>query len=184
MDLCFEFPDEKGRLNMKNAIVAAVIAALVASGSTLAASQAINGRHIARHSIPANRLTPSAHKSLRGQRGARGAQGPVGHTGASGSSGPRGLTTAVSPSLIDTEQAEADLDTSPQTLTAYCPGGDVAIGGGYNLTQGTGDVVQSGAYNLNGVSGWVVEVVDGAGYGGAPSLTVNVSCEPVQDTSS
>jgi hypothetical protein len=49
---------------MKNAIVAAIVAALVASGGTLAATNKINGLSIKAHSIPVNRLTTKAVNSF------------------------------------------------------------------------------------------------------------------------
>lgn len=75
---------------MKNAIVAAVVAALVSSGATLAATTTINGRSIARHSIPRSRLTLRAQHALEGQRGRVGPQGPAGLPGPQGPAGPAG----------------------------------------------------------------------------------------------
>lgn len=69
---------------MKSAIIAAVVAALVASGGTYAATS-ISGRQIRNHSISAWKLTPQAIASLRGQ------QGPIGPAGPQGDVGPQGV---------------------------------------------------------------------------------------------
>lgn len=79
---------------MKNAIIAAVVAALVSSGGTYAATS-IGGRQIRDHSIPEWKLTPRAITNLRGQQGSIGPVGPAGPQGNVGAQGPQG----ASPSL-------------------------------------------------------------------------------------
>lgn len=65
---------------MKNAVIAAVVAALVSSGAGYAAVR-INGHSIKRHSIPLNRLIGKLSP---------GPQGPTGPVGAQGATGPQG----------------------------------------------------------------------------------------------
>ncbi len=76
-----------------------LLALFVALGGTsFAAAGVIRGTQIAPHSIPKNRLTNGAIKSLKGGRGAQGvpgaqgAQGPPGAKGATGSAGHAGPT--------------------------------------------------------------------------------------------
>ena len=76
-----------------------LLALFVALGGTsFAAAGVIRGTQIAPHSIPKNRLTSGAIKSLKGGRGAQGvpgaqgAQGPPGAKGATGSAGHAGPT--------------------------------------------------------------------------------------------
>lgn len=149
---------------MKSAIVAAVVAALVASGGTYAATQ-INGHAIARHSIPANRLTGNAVKTFTAQKDSAPA--------------PRALAAAVN-STLDYEQATGAIAQSPQTFTAHCPATYIAVGGGYQ----TSDDVQGGGAIENSVTpdfnGWTVTVgnLSIKNDGSTPTLTVYVSCEP------
>ena len=79
-----------------------LLALFVALGGTsFAAAGVIRGTQIAPHSIPKNRLTNGAIKSLRGGRGAQGvpgaqgAQGPPGSAGAPGGQGPPGAAGAT-----------------------------------------------------------------------------------------
>lgn len=124
---------------MKNAIVAAVVAALVSSGATLAATTAINGRTIARHSIPKSRLTVRAQHALEGQRGRRGAVGPAGPAGpqgeqglpgAGGAPGPQGMSIFAYPDpgdpdkCVDVYQEEHQYVDLQVFVDAICaPGG-------------------------------------------------------------
>lgn len=149
---------------MRSALIAAVVAALVASGGTYAATR-ISGQAIAKHSIPANRLVPKAVKAFTAQTAAAPA--------------PRALAAAVN-STLDYEQTTANIVETPQTFTTACPAGDVAIGGGYQTSD---DVVGGGAME-NSVTpdftGWTVTVtnVSSKNDGSTPTLTVYVSCEP------
>jgi hypothetical protein len=149
---------------MKNAIIAAVVAAFVASGSTYAATSMINGRSIKPHTIQANRLTSRAVRSLR----------------SSGVTAPRALAAAVN-STIDQEEATATLtESSPHTITAQCPAGDVAIAGGYNeVSNGIGFVLTSDGVSPDG-TGWQITAYpeNTSNPADQPTLSVNVSCEP------
>jgi hypothetical protein len=75
------------------ALVISVLALFVALGGTsLAAAGFINGKHIKPHSIPTDRLTKGAIKTLQG------AQGPPGPQGRRGLQGPKGDTGDIGPS--------------------------------------------------------------------------------------
>ena len=60
---------------MKSALIAAIVSAVVASGSAVAATRLIDGHSIRNHTIPETKLTAAAVASLRGKRGPRGATG-------------------------------------------------------------------------------------------------------------
>lgn len=84
----------KGRLRAPSpALVVSLVALFVALGGTsLAAANYINGKHIKPHSIPTDRLTKGAIKTLHG------AQGPRGPQGTQGLQGPKGDTGGIGPS--------------------------------------------------------------------------------------
>jgi hypothetical protein len=76
----------KHRLRAQSpALVVSMVALFVALGGTsLAAANYVSGKHIKPHSIPKNRLTGGAIKSLRGAKGARGVAGAPGAKGDTG----------------------------------------------------------------------------------------------------
>jgi hypothetical protein len=84
----------KGRLKAPSpALVISLVALFVALGGTsMAAANYINGKHIKPHSIPTDRLTKGAINTLHG------AQGPRGPQGTQGLQGPRGDTGDIGPS--------------------------------------------------------------------------------------
>src|SRR5207302_9295892 len=85
----------RGR-KMKSALIAALVSAIIGSGSAVAATRLINGNLIQNRSIPATKLTRAAVASLRGYtgpQGPQGAQGPAGPQGAPGAAGMNGTTT-------------------------------------------------------------------------------------------
>jgi hypothetical protein len=90
-------------------------------GTSFAAASYINGKQIRPHSIPKNRLTSSAIKSL---RGARGPQGPAGIAKVTSVLGPPALQCPVSGGLC-----------KAATSVATCPEGSFVIGGGYRSTM-------------------------------------------------
>jgi hypothetical protein len=53
---------------MKNAIIAAIVAAVVASSTAVAATKLIDGHTIKNHTIPSTKLTEAAAASLHGDR--------------------------------------------------------------------------------------------------------------------
>jgi hypothetical protein len=144
---------------MRSAIIAAIVAALVSSGGTYAAVR-INGRAIRPHSIPLNRLAAKLPAGAPGPQGTQGAQGP------------QGLTDAVSPSAIDYVQSSTPVVTGgdPTPAAAYCPGGEMAIAGGYSMLDG----VALDDYITPAHTGWEVLIGDAVG----SDVTVYVICEP------
>ena len=117
---------------MKSAIIAAIVAAVVASGSALAATR-INGRSIKRHSIPLNRLAhrPVGKRGLPGPQGNTGPQGLQGPRGLAGGRGPAGRTGAAGPAGAAGSQGPAGADgasgtdcsgQAPVAPARTCPG--------------------------------------------------------------
>lgn len=149
---------------MKNAVIAAVVAAIVAGGTGVGAATLLNGKQIKAHSIPANRLTAKAVQAFTAQS----ASTPA----------PRALAAAVN-STIDYETTTTPV-IAGDTATAACPQGDVAISGGYQWVRGNG-AIASNIYASDG-SGWVVQIGDETGApndgGGPAQIEVYVSCEP------
>jgi hypothetical protein len=145
---------------MKNAIIAAVVAALVSSGATIAATK-ISGRAIAKHSIPANRLTASAVSSF------------------TAAPEPRAMAAAVSSTLAFQQTAETPV-VADDSVTGACPAGDVAIVGGYRWTRGSGPVASS--WRTSDGTGWQVQIGDvtsAPNDGGGPArIEVFVACQP------
>jgi hypothetical protein len=82
---------------MKSAVIAALVAAVVASGSAVAATRLIDGHSIKNGTIPATKLTGAAVASLHGLRGPRGYTGVAGVQGAVGPAGPAGAQGAAGP---------------------------------------------------------------------------------------
>ena len=82
---------------MKNALIAAVVAAFVAAASGTAATIVVTSKNIKNGTIQTVDLSAKAKRSLKGQRGPRGFAGTAGApgaTGAQGPPGPRGPSTA------------------------------------------------------------------------------------------
>src|SRR5690348_580733 len=78
----------------------ALLALFVALGGTsYAAASFINGKQIKPGSLPKNRLTKSAIKSLHGAKGAQGVPGQRGPTGAQGIQGVQGPPGAAGTAL-------------------------------------------------------------------------------------
>jgi hypothetical protein len=111
---------------MKSALIAAAVSAIVASGSTVAATRFINGALIQNHSIPAMKLTPAAIASLRGT------QGPRGETGATGPAGSGVSFTLARGPNVDVPPSSTDAGES----RALCPAGSYPVGGGFVVTNG------------------------------------------------
>jgi hypothetical protein len=88
----------KGRLRAPSpALAVSLVALFVALGGTsLAAAGFINGKHIKPHSIPTDRLTKGAIKTLHGAQGPRGPQGTQGLQGPKGDTGDIGPSNAYS----------------------------------------------------------------------------------------
>jgi len=98
----------------------ALLALFVALGGTsFAAASFINGKQIKPNSIPKNRLTKSAVKSLHGAKGAKGVPGQRGPTGAQGApgtpgaAGPGARWAAVNPNATIARQSGGITVTNP-----------------------------------------------------------------------
>ena len=109
------------------ATILASLALLVAlSGTSFAAASLISGSQIKPHSIPKNRLTGAAIRSLKGQRG------PAGPGGIQGVQGPPGIAT-VTPAYGPQAAQCADGGGACQVARsdATCASGSVVVGGGF-----------------------------------------------------
>lgn len=144
---------------MKNAIIAALVAALVSSGATLAATR-INGRAIAPHSIPQNRLTSAAVNTLMSRPALVTASGQV-------------------PNVVPGVDGQVPVTT----IVATCPTGDSAVSGGYtltNLSAQPGFVVYSDGPTADGTS-WELAVAqkNPGDPSDVPAFTVSAGCVAV-----
>jgi Collagen triple helix repeat (20 copies) len=111
---------------------------------------------------PAGAVGPAGPK---GDTGAQGAVGPAGAAGAAGPTGPAGATGARGASFVGTDfVVSAPTDTAPQdrAVTATCPAGEVATGGGGTVVpispaNPVAFIYQSTPTNpSNGPTGWIV----------------------------
>lgn len=136
---------------MKNAIISAIVAALVASGGTYAAGR-LDGHQIANHSIPAWKLTRGAIKSLHGLQGPAGLQGQQGDQGPQG---PQGATPPLSVHRVLSEVIPV-LPGEDDFATANCPAGETAISGG-GATSGGASLNTSALTTSNG---WMVDITN------------------------
>jgi hypothetical protein len=101
-------------------------------GTSFAAANYINGKQIRPHSIPKNRLTASAIKSL---RGARGPQGPAGFASVKVVGGATAVQCPVFPGgVCQAGQSEA-----------VCPAGSVLVGGGFISQNSHNYILQAAA---------------------------------------
>lgn len=123
----------KGRLRAPSpALVVSLFALFVALGGTsLAAANYINGKHIKPNSIPKNRLTKSAIKALHGQRGLQGPIGPMGLQGLQGLQGIQGQKGDTgSPGVSSWHTVltvSADDSSAEKEADAFCPAGQQVI---------------------------------------------------------
>jgi hypothetical protein len=147
---------------MKSVITSAIVAALIAGPAGAVAATQLNGRAIVKHSIPANRLVPSAVKAFTAQKVTAQA--------------PRALAAAVN-STLDFEQTSSPV-VAGDTVTATCPAGDVAIVGGYQWTNGSGQIASN--WRLAAGNGWQVQIGSGtSSFNSNPAaISVYVACEP------
>jgi hypothetical protein len=122
---------------MKNAVIAAIVASIVASGSAVAATTLIDGHSIKDRSIPAIKLTSEAIASLAGATGPQGLQGPRGLQGAQGVAGAKGDPGPPGATSITVVQGP-DVTvgaSSAGSATAHCPNGVFAVAGGFQANQ-------------------------------------------------
>jgi hypothetical protein len=145
---------------MKSAVIAAIVAALISSSATLAATSHFSGKLIKIHSLPLNRI----HGKL-----------PVTKTvTVNNVPAPRVLAASVN-STLDQEQTTEDITNNSQTVTAQCPAGEVAIAGGYTTSIPVNSPINADGPTDDG-TGWKVTINNAIGIG--VSLTTTVSCEP------
>ncbi|HEX2154816.1 MAG TPA: hypothetical protein VHL52_12670 [Acidimicrobiia bacterium] len=110
---------------------------------------------------------PQGPKGDKGDKGDQGEQGPQGEQGEQGPQGPAGTIGDVT---VATNQATWSGGQQTQSLTATCPAGHVALGGGFKVDSGNASWLVT-ASRPDG-NGWTV-VAEGAG---ATTATVYVSC--------
>jgi hypothetical protein len=131
------------------ATATAVLALLVALGGTAYASGLIPGSQIKNHSIPANKLTASAIKSLQGQRGPSGPPGAKGDTGPKGDPGPKGpgAISFIKSNIPAGGSAQNETTIDGITVFYGCSSGGVQVG----LQTSTADTLfASGDFAVNG----------------------------------
>ncbi|WP_167288742.1 hypothetical protein [Nocardioides seonyuensis] len=124
------------------ALSSAATAALVVTGKQIK-DGTVTGKDVANRSLGAKDLSPAARSSLQGPPGTAGPAGPTGPPGAPGAAGPAGPAGPIGPAgkdgapsapgLSGYTNVVASADLLPgvsQGLTAECPDGSVALGGG------------------------------------------------------
>jgi Collagen triple helix repeat (20 copies) len=139
---------------VKNALIAAVVSAVIASTTATAATIVVTSKNIKNGTIQTVDISAKAKRALRGQRGpqglrgapgANGAQGPIGprgpagSTGPAGPQGPAGPEGSAGPGLSDLHYVEGfgtALPGQPGTATAQCPPGEIVISGGGSVDTG------------------------------------------------
>lgn len=136
---------------MKSALVAAIVAAIVASGSAVAATTLIDGHSIRNHTIPAAKLTNAAVSSLQGT--------------------PTAFTLVKGPNI-----AVPPSSTNAGTSAALCPSGSGPVGGGFVVTNGykaNPVVVEDAIDTTDGktADGWDVVIGNSAQAGAVGTLT-------------
>ncbi len=97
---------------LKPAVIAAVLSGglVLGTGSAVTAAVLLDGKDIAKRSIPANRLTAKAMDRLQGAPGPAGADGAQGPAGDDGAPGPAGADGAPGPAGADGAQGPAGAD--------------------------------------------------------------------------
>lgn len=145
---------------MKSALIAGIVAAVVASGSTLAATRLIDGNQIRPHTISEAKLTDAAVAALHGT--------------------PVTFSLARGP---DTVVPASDGSITGQSI-ALCAAGSYPVGGGYFMTHTLDTepvVVASTPDTSDGktVDGWIVEVGNLTALGATKPLTYHswATCE-------
>ncbi len=82
---------------------------------------------------------PTAKKVVivRGPRGPRGPRGRMGLQGLTGATGPAGQNALADATVVSTTMSVASSATATTTLTATCPSGERAVGGGATSSDTT-----------------------------------------------
>lgn len=158
---------------MRSALTAAIVAAVVASGSAVAATKLIDGRSIRDDTISASKLTRAAIASLHGMRGPRGPQGRRGTDG-----------TSITFTLVRGPNVNVPPGTDAGTSSALCPGGSYPVGGGFIVTNGfdASPVVIASAPDTsdgNTADGWDAQMGNSSQAGATMPLTFHAwaTCE-------
>ena len=111
---------------MKNALIAAVVSAVIAGSTATAATIVITSKNIKNGTIQTVDISTKAKRALRGQRGPRGFRGLPGSQGPAGPQGRPGVQS-ITPVSNSTPVAPGSFGT----VTATCPGGQAPISGGF-----------------------------------------------------
>jgi hypothetical protein len=150
---------------MRSALIAAVVSAVVASGSAVAATRLINGHLIQNHSIPETKLTEAAIASLHGKPGSR-------------------ITFALARGPNVVVPAGDGSGASTGQSIALCASGSYPVGGGFVVSEGFDAqpvVVGDGPDTSDGktADGWVVSIGNLTSLGATMSLTFHAwaTCE-------
>jgi hypothetical protein len=153
-----------GTLQLKNN---AVTAAKVRNFSLLAAD-------FRRGELPRGRVGPQGPAGPRGPAGVPGAIGPAGQTGPAGPMGPPGLS-GLETVLANT----ASNTTNTKTVTAGCPSGKQAVGGGAAVSPtNAADVAITSSYLANSTT-WTAAAAELDVTTGTWSLNAVVICATV-----
>ena len=135
---------------MKSALIAAIVAVLVSSSASVAATRYISGSKIKPHSIAASRLTSSAVATLMAK--------------------PAVVSVTGSPS----NTPAPDGSIPPTAIVATCPTGDAAVSGGYRLTTpGQGFTLYTDGPTADG-TGWEIDAAPTVN--NTPTLVVTAGC--------
>jgi hypothetical protein len=180
---------------MRSALIAALVSALVASGSAVAATTLIDGHSIKNHTIPATKLTDAAVASLQGDAGPRGHRGATGDTGATGPAGATGATgaqgtqgpqgppghdgTSITFSLAKGPSVDV-LPGDEQTSLALCPDGSYPIAGNFFQTSGPPGYLVGIAWDTSDgttLDGYDVVMANPASNSVALTFHAEITCE-------
>lgn len=149
--------------------VIACLALFIALGGSVYAAGQISGKQIKKNSLPGNRIKPKTIPSNR-----------IKPNSLSGKQINEATLTGVSAAALAEvryEAVTADLPWgTPSTVTANCPSGSYAIGGGATLSSDQGYVVDDGPSSLR--TGWTATAYRYSSNGVA--VTVTAVCVVVQ----
>jgi hypothetical protein len=162
---------------MRSALIAALVSAVVASGSAVAATKLIDGHSIKNHTIPATKLTEAAVASLQGERGPRGATGPQGPQGPQGPAGQNGKSITFSLA----KGPSVDVAPGSQgTSSALCPAGSYPIAGNFFQTNGPSGYLVGIAWDTSDgttLDGYDVVMANPASNNVALTFHAEITCE-------